>query len=282
MFAFISCARRFAAGLTLLFALSSLSLIAAAQDADAPDERVERARALFEQAEADFAQHLYPAAATGYQQSYELLREAGRATAPLVLYNVGLAWERAQQRDMALEAYRRFVADAVPEDPETQRRVADAQARITVLDRGTPPPRTDTGPPPPEQTDESETRPAAVSTTAGSTSSDGGGGISPVGPILMAAGGALVVVGLILDGVALGRDGDFEAMCPNRTGCDPALRSQWDETITFAAVGDAMWIGGAVVAATGLVLTFVLTEGGDDSTAALSCGPGGCTVRGSF
>ena len=121
-----------------------------------------------------------------------------------------------------------------------------------------------------------------MSTTAGSTSSDGGGGISPVGPILMAAGGALVVVGLILDGVALGRDGDFEAMCPNRTGCDPALRSQWDETITFAAIGDAMWIGGALVAATGLVLTFVLTEGGDDSTAALSCGPGGCTVRGSF
>ena len=282
MSAHIAVPRRRAAGLSrVFFAFLALlvPLSAVAQDADAPDERVERARALFEQAEADFAQHLYPAAATGYQQSYELLREAGRPTAPLVLYNVGLAWERAQQRDMALEAYRRFVQDAVPEDQETTRRVADAQARISVLERAssTPPPQ----PPTPTPT-EPQTTPAATTTTT-TPSSDGGGGISPIGPILMAAGGAAIIVGLILDGVALGRDGDFEAMCPGRTNCDPALRSQWDETQTMAVAGDALWIIGAVVAATGLVLTFVLTEGGDDqASAALSCGPGGCSVRGSF
>ena len=272
---------RLAAGLTLLFTLLSLSLGAAAQDADAPDERVERARALFEQAEADFANHLYPAAAAGYQQSYELLREAGRATAPLVLYNVGLAWERAQQRDMALEAYRRFVEDAVPEDPEAQRRVADARARISVLERpaATPPPPDTTSTP----AAATPTSAPAAATTASTTSSDGGGGISPVGPILMAGGGALVITGLILGGVAMGRDGDFESMCPTRMGCDPALQAQWDETRTLAIAGDALWITGALVAATGLVLTFVLTEAGDDdASAALSCGVGGCDVRGSF
>lgn len=272
---------RRAGGLTLLFSVLLISLGAAAQDADAPDERVERARGLFEQAEADFANHLYPAAAAGYQQSYELLREAGRATAPLVLYNVGLAWERAQQRDMALEAYRRFVEEAVPEDPEAQRRVADARARISVLERqaaATPPPATTASTP--------VTTPTAApgaATSPSTTSSDGGGGISPVGPILMAGGGALVITGLILGGVAMGRNGDFESMCPTRMGCDPALQAQWDETRTLAVAGDALWITGALVAATGLVLTFVLTEGGDDdASAALSCGVGGCDVRGSF
>lgn len=259
-----------------LCALAAL-LFSPVAHAQEPDERVERARALFEQAEAAMTAQQFAAAAEGYRQSYELLREAGRATAPLVLYNSGLAWERGGERERALEAYRRFLDEATGQDEETRRRVVDAQARVTALEPAAPTPApTPVAPPPEAAASAPEAAPVAER-------SSGGGGISPVGPILMGAGGALFVTGMILGGVALGRDGDFEAMCPGRTGCDPSLRAQWDETRTLALAGDVLWIGGAVVAATGLVLTFVLTEGGEsDASAALACGLGECAVRGTF
>ncbi len=82
--------------------LGSLLLVAMGPrvaSAQETDERVERARALFEEAEAHFAAGRFLPAAAAYESSYELMHEAGRATAPLILYNVGRAYDRAGQVD---------------------------------------------------------------------------------------------------------------------------------------------------------------------------------------
>ncbi|MBX3271239.1 MAG: tetratricopeptide repeat protein [Sandaracinaceae bacterium] len=240
-------------------------VVGLATRAQAQDAQVEEARQIFDQAEADFHGARYPEAATGYRRAYELLRDAGRPTAPLILYNLGLALERAGREAEAIDAFQRFVDDAIARDEDTQSKILEARGRLVTLRA-----RASSSPSPAER-------------PVGSSSSSGG--ISPVGPILLGAGGALVVTGLVLGGVALGSDGDVGAMCPSRDACDPSLRSQHEDAQTLALVGDVLWIGGAVVAATGLVLTFVLTEGGGESaTAAVSCGPTGCHagVRGTF
>ena len=250
--------------------LSALALVVGlAAPAWAQDAQVEEARQHFEQAETDFQGARYADAARGYRRAYELLRDAGRPTAPLILYNLGLALERAGREAEAIDAFQRFVDDAIARDEDTQSKILEARGRLVTLRA-----RASSG------SSSSGERAQSVSTSSGS-----GGGISPVGPILLGAGGALVVTGLVLGGVALGSDGDIGAMCPSRDACDPSLRSQYDDAQTLALVGDVLWIGGAVVAATGLVLTFVLTEGGGESaTAAVSCGPTGCHagVRGTF
>ncbi len=108
--------------------------------------------------------------------------------------------------------------------------------------------------------------------------------MSPIGPIVMAAGGALLIAGFSIGGVALAQDGDFAARCPDRSACDASLQADYDGARALATAGDALWIAGALTAAAGLVLTFVLTDTADSPSASLRCGPVGCaaSVRGTF
>jgi hypothetical protein len=73
---------------------------------------------------------------------------------------------------------------------------------------------------------------------------------------------------LILGGVALGIDGDFEDMCPSRMNCAESTRSTYENATTLAAIADVMWISGAVVGAVGLVLTLVLDGDADETESA--------------
>ncbi|MCA9606717.1 MAG: tetratricopeptide repeat protein [Myxococcales bacterium] len=226
------------------------------------DSRIEEARAVFEQAETAYAAGRFIEAAAGYERSYALLVEAGRDTAPLVLFNIASSYDRAGRLAEARAAYQRFVDEARGDIPGIGDRVEQARARVAVLGPGAAP-----GPEPVLPQPPAESPPAPSS-----------GGVSPVGPIVLAAGGALVVAGLVIGGIALGRDGDLGAACPSRQACSAELRGDYDEIRTLALAGDIFWIGGALVAATGLVLTLVL-PGGSDTTASLGCGPSGCQAR---
>lgn len=220
---------------------------ASAQDAD---PRIAQARAVFEEGEAHHADGRFLLAAESFERAYALMREAGHPNAGMVLYNLGASYDELPGRErQAIDAYERFLREAPASEPTVQELTPNVQARIRELER-----------------------------RAGA----GGGGLSPVGPIVMAVGGAAVIAGVIMGGIALTQDGDQVERCPSRTDCPESLRDEVEQTRTLAAVGDGFWIGGAVVAATGLVLLFVLpSEEGSttQTTVSVTGAPGGGLVR---
>ncbi|MCC6877833.1 MAG: hypothetical protein IT378_26215, partial [Sandaracinaceae bacterium] len=135
------------------------------------------------------------------------------------------------------------------------------RARVTVLER----------------TDEGHVREAARALgnpNLASTSS--GAAISPIGPIVLGVGGAVLVAGVIVGAIALAEDGALGAACPSRVGCPPDLMSRSSSMTALAATADALLVLGAAAAITGLVLTLTLTEGGGEVPATAYCTPDGC------
>ncbi len=245
----------------LAWLLVALSPLAAHAQEPEEDVRIREARGHFEAAEAAFAAGRYDEAAAGYGRSHALLVEAGRHTAPLVLYNIALAQDRAGRGAEARASYERFLREAPADLPGIGDLPAQARARIAVL----PPPATPS--------------PAVAPVPTPSE-----GAISPIGPIVLGAGGVLLATGLVLGGVALLEDGALGAECPSRQSCPSSLREDYDRIQSLALAGDVLWIAGAALAAAGLVLTLVLRDGPDSTTARMSCGPTGCAaaVRGTF
>lgn len=239
---------------TFALALLALSAATAPSLASAQDEdpRVAEARRHFELGDEHFEAGRFALSAEEFQRAYGLMREAGHPNAPLVLFNVGRSMEELGRDDEARDAYREFLAA----EPDNDELVQNARERL-----------------------------ARLGGDGGGGGGEGGGSISPIGPIVMGAGGAALITGLILGGVALAQDGGVGDMCPSRMSCPDSLRGQYDDAQTLALVGDILWISGAVIAATGLVLTLVLhDDSGESATASMSCGPGGCglSLEGSF
>lgn len=227
--------------------LLALSGHARAQDGD---PRVVEARAHFERGEQHYASSQYALAAQEFQLSHELLRAANHQNAGMVLFNVGRSLQELGGHDAeAREAYAGFLAEA-PVNAETQEMIRTAQGHMRELDArlaGSGGQGASAAPPP----------------------SRSSGGISPIGPILLGVGGAALISGLVMVGVAYGQDQDHIGACPERIGCDEALRSDVDATRGLAIAGDVVWIAGAAIAAIGLVLTFVLQEGASNAEASL-------------
>lgn len=94
--------------------------------AEAPVDETE-ARALFEAGTVAYDAGRYEAALARFQEAYELTHR------PVILWNVALAADRARQDALALENYRRFLAEA-PESANTADIRARAVARVGVLE----------------------------------------------------------------------------------------------------------------------------------------------------
>jgi tetratricopeptide (TPR) repeat protein len=117
----------------------------------------------------------------------------------------------------------------------------------------------------------------------------------PLWPWLVFGGGvAIAGTGVVLGVLASGDADDLRADCvadPRTDGagapltggshCAPAvdLASRRDSIQTQALIADALWIGGAVIGVTGLVLAFALPDEYpelEESPVAAGCGPDGC------
>lgn len=256
---------RFLAALAVAGSLCLFSATAPlAARAQEQDPRVAEARAHFEAGEGHYGAGRYALAAQEFQRSHELLAAAQHHNAALVLFNVGRSLMELGGHDQeARDAYARFLAEA-PVSGETTEMISLAQQHMRELD----------------------VRLGSASTGAASTTSArSGGSISPVGPILLGVGGAMLVAGAISGGAALGQYGDLESMCSDGR-CPDSARGPADVVRTTTIVADVMLFGGLVVAAAGLVLTLVLTEGesSDQAAVSLSCGAAGCEAefRGTF
>ncbi|MFO0751345.1 MAG: hypothetical protein U1F43_37605, partial [Myxococcota bacterium] len=110
--------------LALAFALGALGIVASARAADpepgaeTPEQRQARAFATFQSGERQFKGGQYDAAAGLFQQAFETWKD------PAYLFNVGLAFEKAERWRLALEWYDRFLAEypKVPNVSEVRRR----------------------------------------------------------------------------------------------------------------------------------------------------------------
>ncbi|MCC6877729.1 MAG: hypothetical protein IT378_25695 [Sandaracinaceae bacterium] len=143
------------------------------------------------------------------------------------------------------------------------------RARVTVLER----------------TDEGHVREAARALGNPSlAAAPAGSSVSPIGPLMLGAGGAVLVAGVLVGAIALAEDGALGAACPSRLDCAPELMSRSATMTALAATADVLLTVGAAAAITGLVLTLTLTEGGGDVPATAYCTPDGCgaAVRGRF
>lgn len=284
------------------WALSALLLwvagTATAQESEGDGLDVE-ARALYEAGLAAYNAGRYESALASFSRGHEA---SGRAA---FLYNIGLTQERLFNLEEALAAYRGYL-EGVPDAPNRAlverriERIAErlAQGGISGGQEEAPPPEDDEADPegalgastsdaarPDEEEGEVVSRqraPEPVDEPPPSGGDDGallGAGLGVLG-----GGAALVVVGAILGGAAIAEHGSLES------GCSPTCTP--DETAggrSLALAADIFLIGGAVVAATGLILTIVgLTSGSDDSETAIRVSPivspqlAGLTVEGAF
>jgi hypothetical protein len=238
----------------VLLLLTSLSLASAAA---AQDSTVDRARAAFEEGRNHHNDRRYLLAAEAFQRAYDLMREANLPNAGVILFNLGTSYDEIPGREReARNAYARYLEEAAPSDAQAAERIAVVQDRIRELDLR----------------------------IAASGGGGGGGGttISPVGPILLGVGGAALLGGAIAGGVLAAENDAFLAMCTDGV-CPISARSSAEAVQDIATVTDVLLISGAVIAATGLVLTLVLHEEAPAPVAA-GCGPERCDVivRGAF
>ncbi len=251
---------------SLVFFLPSITAVA-------QDGR-ERARQAIEEAQAHAGGGRHALAAQRYLESYELMREAGMRNAPLVLWNAGDQLSQIPGREQeAIDTIRRFLEESAALADEAAQ-VRDWRSNALTL------------------LDELEARAPAQPDVQ---IEDSGGGephtterqehLSPIGPVVLGAGIALMGAGAVFGALAL----VDESSLTDRCGGDLCLdteehRSLHSQMLTFANVSDALLITGGLAAITGVVLLFALDPETEDIAPQAACTDTGCLagVAGSF
>lgn len=126
-----------------------------------------------------------------------------------------------------------------------------------------------------------ETEPNTASVRV--SSSDAGPPVLPI--VLMGAGGAMVVGGVVTGLLAKGAQGELDDACSDmKKMCPESLEDNVDKAKGLAMVTNVLWIGGAVLA--GLGVTLLLLDDGEEPpvSAGFGFGPDGAgmNVRGQF
>lgn len=210
---------------------------ALAQEEQLSPEDVKRAKVLFEQGEALYAEARFDEAAAAFQLSYALSRK------PLLLYNMASCYERLGEWDKALDALERYRPYAAADEVDAiERRLANARAEVEEVvarDRALAEAR------------EQATAPAPAPTT-------GGKRIDPVPVALFSAGAISAGAGTFFTVRTLNARSDWKALCVDGdptlcpVAADPLVRR--DNTSGLAA--DLSWLLAAGALTAGLVVTF--------------------------
>lgn len=275
-------------------ALVGLLVCASAAPALAQGEDESEARMHFRVGRAYYDSGRFLEAAHEFEEAY---RQSDR---PQLLYNIFVAYRDAGRLQEAMEALRRYL-ELVPDAENRDQLTARLAAMERVAARqATAPSETTPSETTPSETAPSETAPAETTDTAEATATTeatatseaaaatetsegatGGGGLWVPGFIIGGVGAAAAIAGVITGVLALDAQASLESdyNCDAEGRCDPGFEGARDSGATLAGLTDGLLIGGLVVAATGVVLAFVLADdGGDEDTARFdfSCGPTGC------
>lgn len=230
-----------------------------------------RARSHFRVGHSLYEAGRFAEAAVEFQSAYDLSQR------PDLLYNVYLAHRDAQNEAAALVALREYLR-LVPDAADR----AHLEARLAALEATVTAAEAEAAERERERT-EAERRIAEERARADANAARS----RPLWPwALVGAGAALAAVGVPLGVVAMGDADALRRACDEINGsrvCDPSveLTGRRGGITAMAGAGDALWITGAVVGITGLVLFFVLPdeEGPPTSpapTVTAGCGPTGC------
>lgn len=216
------------------------------------------------------AQQLFAESAAHYKKgefgrAIELLREAFELAAePVLLYNLGRAYQGDGQLDQAIAAYERYLEL----DPDIADRGA-LEKRIATLRRQID-----------ERQDlERQAREARAGEARAAQRPPADDGPSAIPWVVTAVGAAGVVVGVVLGALASGREEDAEADPIHQSATDSL-----DDARTLATAANVSFIAGGAVAAAGLIWGIVdVAQSGDDADEpAVSVGivPFGVTLSG--
>ena len=227
---------------------------AQAGDVEQPAATDDEARGLFLAGQAAYGRADFDAALGHFERAYEL---SGRAE---LLFNIGLAAQRARRRERALEAFREYLR-LVPDAPNR----ADVEARIAEVEElvAASPDAPPDGP--------------SDGSSATTVEGDGPGAL----PWVVIAGSAAVAIGggvlLVLSGSAVSNVEDAPEGTPWTD-----VSGSYDSAPLLSTIGVVMLAAGVVGAGVGVVL---LSSGGsstESDAVALRLLPGGVTLGGRF
>jgi tetratricopeptide (TPR) repeat protein len=228
---------------------------ASAQTSDVSDLQ-EDARLHFQLGERAYNRGEFARAAEEFEEAYRLSNRA-----PL-LYNTYLAYRDGREDERAADALRRYLAAAgdVPN-----------RARLEETLRGL------------ESDLRGEPRAEPESTETPVEQRSGGGGSVPIGPIaVLGVGAAIGIASIVTGALAVARNGDLSAACPDDFCPSEDARSIEADVELLSIVTDVLWPISVAALAAGIVwLAIELSSSGEDR-AQLSCGPMGCVARGTF
>jgi len=191
-------------------------------------------------------------AARYFERAYEL------SPRPELLYNIGMAHERANQPEQAIAFFERYLASG----EDVQRRT-EVDERLRVL-RAT--------------ADEGEGEPGEPAVTTEQAEPSGRSVLGPV--IVMGTGVALLGAGIVFLGLA--------SSSANTVTAAAGMDVYWDtvagdaaDAETFSALG-AVFLGVGAAAIVGGVVWLIAGGGDDEEDIAVSIAPNGALVRGRF
>lgn len=245
------------------------SVVAHAQNND------EEARVHFRLGTAYYDSGRFSQAAQEFKQAYELSRR------PQLLYNLFLAYRDAGEIANAAGALRQFLA----EEPDIEDR-GKLEARLAALEKilaeQPPEQQKPADEPPAAQAPAAEAQPETKAAEPAAASAASEPKLKWLPWTLIGTGGALVVGGVISGTLAVSDQKKLENDCPNAEECTLSKSEVNDlksSGSTKAALGDALWITGAVTAGVGIAFLFWQPwNKGDASSASLDfdCRRSGC------
>jgi tetratricopeptide (TPR) repeat protein len=241
------------------------------EDASAPADTEQEARALFEAGRIAYENGRFADALPSFTRAFEL---TGR---PALIFNIGQCLDRLGRSAEAADAYRRFLT-AVPDAPnrnflEGRLAILDAEAaratRAAPVERDAPDAQpsdtqpSDTQPSDTQPSDTEATAPtrALAVTPADATRATATDDTPLVAAVVLLGLGAAVGVAALGTGLAAeARHAALEADCPGRV-CAPELAPGIDELRTLGLATDALLgVGGALLLSGAVTLVVHLVQ----------------------
>jgi tetratricopeptide (TPR) repeat protein len=218
-------------------------------------------------------------AASEFEKAYALSKKEQ------LLYNIYVAYRDASDLPHAIDALRSYL-DAAQLEPDErvnlQARLrameeANARAAATKPEPETAPAVATPVPAPAEPPAAAVAAPAPAATQAAPSAH------SPLPYVLAIGGGTLLAGGIVTGLIASSKIGKIEDDCPHDM-CPPkyGIADKRDSASAFRTTSFVLAGAGVVTGVIGAVL--LLNEGGESAaaSAALDCGPMGCSVHGTF
>lgn len=236
-----------------------------------------RARSHFRVGRSMYDAGRFAEAAVEFQSAYDLSHRSD------LLYNVYLAHRDAQNEPAALAALRLYLAEVAdaPDREHLEARLAALEASVAATERAEAEREAE------RVAHEAERAEAERRIEEERRRADANAARSrPLWPwALVGAGVALAAPGVVMGVIANSDAQGLRDACDPRSTpvtCNPSIDLERirGNVQALAGAGDALWITGAVVGVTGLVLFFVLPDEeaapASTPTPSVACGPTGC------